>query len=156
MYKKQILVVDDEQDIAELIKYNLEKDNYNVITANSGEEVFDIVKYNIPELILLDIMLPNINGFEIASCLQEDSVFCDIPIIFLSAKDDTESVVKGLQLGGSDYIKKPFELKELSTRINMHLKLKEAHDKLIRSEQNLCEANKAKDKFFSIIAHDLQ
>ena len=109
MNNASILIVEDEPPIQELIRFNLENSNYSVITCDSGEEVENIVQADKPDLILLDIMLPGINGLEICRRLQADKTSQKIPIIILSALGEDSDVINGLELGASDYISKPFE-----------------------------------------------
>ena len=105
----KILIVDDEEKIRELIKLNLEVAGYECDEADNGEDALKLVKENSYNLVLLDIMLPNIDGYEVAENLVRDN----IPVIFLSAKDGTLDKVKGLKIGVEDYITKPFEIIEL-------------------------------------------
>lgn len=109
----KILIVDDEEKIRELIKLNLEVAGYECDEADNGEDALKLVKENNYNLVLLDIMLPNIDGYEVAENLVKDN----IPVIFLSAKDGTLDKVKGLKIGVEDYITKPFETIELLARV---------------------------------------
>lgn len=115
---KKILIVDDEEKIRELIRINLEIVGYTCFEIDDGLKVLDCIEEVKPDLVLLDIMLPGKNGFELAG----DIVKRDIPIIFLSAKDDTIDKVKGLKIGADDYITKPFETIELLARIETVLR----------------------------------
>lgn len=116
--REKILIVDDEEDIISFLKDSLEEEDYEVFTACSGEEVIEKVKLY-PDLILLDIMMPDKNGYEVCNEIR-DIVNC--PIIFLTAKSEEQDMVKGLAIGGDDYIQKPFSLKALKARINAHLR----------------------------------
>jgi CheY-like chemotaxis protein len=107
-------------------------------------------------LILLDIMMPDMSGFKVCEKLKQDASTKDIPVIFLTAHTETENVIKGFQLGAVDYVTKPFRDKELITRVETHLKLKATEEQLREKLEELKEANATKDKFFSIIAHDLK
>jgi phosphate regulon transcriptional regulator PhoB len=119
---KKILVVDDEKDIVELLQYNLEKENYKVDIAYSGEKCLEKVKTNHPDLILLDLMLPEIDGLEVCKILKNDPLTSSIPIIMLTAKGNETDIVLGLELGADDYIPKPFRLRELLARIKAVLR----------------------------------
>jgi two-component system alkaline phosphatase synthesis response regulator PhoP len=119
MYK--ILLVDDEPDIVELIRYNLERENYSVIEAFDGKQALHQIRKN-PDLILLDIMLPDINGFQVCTIIKEDEQFRDIPIIFLTALSSESDEIKGLNLGAVDYISKPISPQILSSRIKASLR----------------------------------
>lgn len=116
--KEKILIVDDEEEIISFLKDSLEEDGYEVFTACSGKEAIEKIKIY-PDLILLDIMMPDMNGYEVCRTIR-DVVSC--PIIFLTAKIEEQDIIKGLAIGGDDYIQKPFSLKQLKARINAHLR----------------------------------
>ena len=117
-----ILVIEDEKDILELISFNLKKDGFNVITSINGEEGLEKTKLHNPDLILLDIMLPGINGFQVCSSIRKSKNIKDIPVIILTALGDEKNIVKGLEKGADDYITKPFSYKVLLARIKNVLK----------------------------------
>jgi len=125
MQKKRILVVDDEEDIRELVGYNLSRDGYMVDSAVSGEEALKITKKIIPDLILLDLMLPGIDGLETARRFKNDSATGSVPIIILTAKGDEADIVTGLELGADDYVTKPFSPRILNARVKAVLRRKE-------------------------------
>lgn len=122
MAKEKILIVEDEKDIVELIKYNLEKENFKVQSANNGQKALDLVSKNQPNLILLDLMLPEIDGLEVCRKLKKDPKTSHIPIIMLTAKSAESDKIVGLELGADDYITKPFSVKELIARIKALLR----------------------------------
>jgi two-component system alkaline phosphatase synthesis response regulator PhoP len=124
MSKKTILVVDDEEDILELIKYNLSKEGYHVICAATGEDALAKAKRKLPELIILDLMLPGIDGLEACKLLKNDSKTEHIPIVMLTAKTEETDVVTGLEVGADDYIVKPFSPKVLIARVRTILRRK--------------------------------
>ena len=107
--KQTILVVDDEKDLVELIAYNLQRNGYNVLTANSGDAALEIASRELPELVLLDLMLPGTSGTEVARKLKADARTSNIPIIMLTAKSEETDVVVGLTLGADDYVTKPVQ-----------------------------------------------
>lgn len=111
----RILVVDDEQDLCEILKFNLETEGYQVETANSAEEALekDIASYN---LLLLDVMMGGMSGFQLAKQLKNSEVTAHIPIIFLTARDTENDTVTGFNLGADDYISKPFSIREVMVR----------------------------------------
>ena len=117
----RILVVDDEQDSCEILKFNLETEGYEVETANSAEEaiVLDIPSY---DLLLLDVMMGEMSGFALAKKLKADERTCNIPIIFLTARDTENDTVTGFNLGADDYISKPFSIREVLVRIRAVLR----------------------------------
>ena len=120
-FKHRILVVDDEQDLCEILKFNLETEGYEVDTANSAEEaiVKDIPSYN---LLLLDVMMGEMSGFAMAKKLKADERTCNVPIIFLTARDTENDTVTGFNLGADDYISKPFSIREVMVRIRAVLR----------------------------------
>jgi len=132
MQKKRILVVDDEDDIRELVSYNLLRDGYTVDSAVSGEKALKIIKKKIPDLILLDLMLPGIDGLETARRLKNDSSTNSIPIIILTAKGEEADIVTGLELGADDYVTKPFSPRILNARVKALLRRKEKKDDFIK------------------------
>ena len=117
MAKKRLLIVDDEADILELLRYNLEKEGYQVFAAATGEAAVELATEKIPDLIVLDLMLPGIDGMEVCRILKRDPRTMDIPIIMLTAKTEEIDVVTGLELGADDYVTKPFSPKVLIARI---------------------------------------
>lgn len=125
MAKEDILVVEDEPDISELISYNLLKEGYNVFTAASGEEGVKLAKGKIPSLVVLDLMLPGIDGLEVCKQIRNDPKTSNAGIIMLTAKGEESDVVIGLELGADDYIVKPFSPKILQARIKAVLRRKE-------------------------------
>lgn len=117
MSKEKILVVDDEEDILELVKYNLEREGFQVHCAKSGEKALKKALEDPPELIVLDLMLPGIDGLEVARRLKKNQRAASIPIVMLTAKGEESDIVTGLELGADDYITKPFSPRILVARI---------------------------------------
>jgi len=122
MSKETILIVDDEEDILELIKFNLKGEGYNILQAMTGEEAIKIAKQSGPDLIVLDLMLPGIDGLEVTRYLKNNNATMDIPIVMLTAKGEESDIVAGLELGANDYISKPFSPRELVARIRAILR----------------------------------
>jgi two-component system alkaline phosphatase synthesis response regulator PhoP len=122
MYSPKILVVDDETYIVELVKFNLEKEGYRVIVAFDGIHALEMVREENPHLILLDIMLPSMDGLEVCRTLKQDPNYNTIPIIMLTAKGDEFDTVLGLEMGADDYIKKPFSPREMVARVKARLR----------------------------------
>lgn len=114
-----ILVVDDEKLIADIVAYNLKKEHFKVLTAYDGQQALEILEKASPDLILLDIMMPEINGFDVCKAVREKYI---MPIIMLTALDDTEDKVTALEYGADDYINKPFVMKELIARVKANLR----------------------------------
>ena len=115
--RSKILIVDDEIDTLLPLKMSLEVENYLVLGASNGFEALELAKTNIPDLILLDIMMPGMDGYEVCARLKKDPVLRNIPVIMLTAKDAVREKVKGLDIGADDYVTKPFNLNELKARI---------------------------------------
>ena len=118
MAKGKILIADDENDILEILKYNLEDEGYEVITSSNGNEAIEKAKIFSPDLIILDVMMPGKNGIEVCNFLRLQPQFKQTIIIFLSAMSDENSEVKGLESGGDDYIAKPISPKILISKVN--------------------------------------
>jgi two-component system alkaline phosphatase synthesis response regulator PhoP len=123
--KNSVLVVDDEKDLLDLISYNLQRNGFKVLTATTGDAALEIASRDLPNLILLDLMLPGMNGTEVARKLKSDSRTANIPIIMLTAKSEETDVVVGLTLGADDYVTKPFSMKILLARLNTVLRRNE-------------------------------
>ena len=121
----RILVVDDEPDVLELVVYHLEKEAYRVDVADTGDKALKMARENLPSLLVLDLMLPGINGLEICRLLKRDPKTRDIPILMLTARAAEEDRIKGLELGAHDYVTKPFSPRELVLRIKNLLRLTE-------------------------------
>lgn len=116
MEKVKILVVDDEQDLCEILKFNLENEGYDVETANSAEEALTLPLSDF-SLLLLDVMMENISGFALAKRLKQSPALANIPIIFLTARNSENDTITGLGLGADDYITKPFSIREVILRV---------------------------------------
>jgi two-component system, OmpR family, alkaline phosphatase synthesis response regulator PhoP len=125
MAKEKILVVDDEEDILELLKFKLSKEGYQVTCAASGEEALRCVRSETPDLIVLDLMLPGIDGIEVARELKHDFDTKNIPIVMVTAKGEEADIVTGLELGADDYITKPFSPRILIARVKAVLRRRE-------------------------------
>jgi two-component system phosphate regulon response regulator PhoB len=119
---KHILVVDDEEDILNLVKYNLVKDGFRVTCVSSGEEAIRAAKAKLPDLVVLDLMLPGADGFTVARALKGDAKTARIPIIFLSARGEEADIVAGLELGAEDYVTKPFSPRVLVAKVRAVLR----------------------------------
>jgi two-component system alkaline phosphatase synthesis response regulator PhoP len=118
---KKILLVDDEPDIVEFLKYNLERENFEVLVSYNGKDAIKKLTLQ-PDLIVLDIMMPEMDGFEVYEEIKKSEEFREIPIIFLTAKSGETDEIKGLDLGASDYIQKPISPKKLVARIKSNLR----------------------------------
>ncbi len=153
--KGKILIVDDVAQNIQLIA-NFLKEDYELAFALRGKEAVNQALNTPFDLILLDIMMPEIDGFRVCEILKGEEKTKDVPVIFLTAKTDTESIKRGFECGGVDYITKPFNASELKARVKTHVQLKWAKETLEGKNQALAQSNRIKDKFFAIIAHDLK
>jgi len=131
------------------LEQELEDSNYIIISAFNGQTALEKVQSESPDLILLDIMMPDMDGYEVCRRIKANPFLSDIPIIFISALNETNDVVKALKSGGVDYVTKPFQAEEVIARVHTHVRL-------YRQSIELQNLNITKDKFFSIIAHDLK
>ncbi|MEZ4524969.1 MAG: hybrid sensor histidine kinase/response regulator [Desulfobacterales bacterium] len=151
-----VLIVDDNIQNLQVLADILRGRNLRIAMVKDGFKALDFVARKKTDLVLLDIMMPGIDGYEVCKRLRENEESKDIPVIFISALSDTENKIKGFEVGGVDYITKPFQREEVYARVNAHLRLKRANEKLKTANDLLREANAAKDRLFSIIAHDLR
>lgn len=122
MAEKKILIVDDEAHIRELLKFNIEKNGYIPYLASTGKEALEIARENHVDLMLLDLMIPEMDGFEVCKEIRKDNIISNVPIIMLTAKGEELDKILGLELGADDYITKPFSIRELMARIKALLR----------------------------------
>ncbi|WP_421774992.1 hybrid sensor histidine kinase/response regulator [Gracilimonas sp.] len=151
-----ILIVDDIPKNLQLLGSTLRDQGYKIAAVSKSEQVLDSARKYQPDLILLDVMMPGKNGFEVCEDLKEDPELNHIPVIFLTAKVEQESIIKGLSLGGADYVTKPFNNQELLARVDTHISLKLSKDQLTEQNQKLEELSLMKDRIYSVIGHDLR
>ena len=154
--KYTILIVDDVISNVLLLKVLLGKEKYNILTASGGREAIEITVNQQPDLILLDVMMPEMTGFEVAAHLKNNSKTANIPIIFLTALNSTEDIVKGFQAGANDFITKPFNKEELLVRVNHQISLVAAKRLILEKTEELRRTIVGRDKLYSVIAHDLR
>jgi DNA-binding response OmpR family regulator len=133
--KKKILVIDDLPENVFMLQDRLENEGYEVLTAYNGKSGIEKAQVEVPDLILLDVMMPDINGFEVCKTLVNDSSTAEIPIILVTAKTDAEDIKEGLDAGANDYIKKPINKIELLARVKSELKLSDANKLLVEVEK---------------------
>lgn len=144
-----VLVVDDQERNIQVVGATLSGAGYEVMAATSGQQALERITARMPDLMLLDVLMPGMDGFEVCRRLRDQFPVVDLPIIFLSAADETEVVVRALQEGGVDYVTKPFKKAELLARVHTHLELKRARDQLQ-------ELMAQREVFIEMMAHDLK
>ncbi len=144
-----ILVVDDNLENLKVVGNFLKEQGYRIALAFDGKSALSIIENNPIDMVLLDIMMPEMDGFEVCRQIKSKKEIANIPVIFLSAKNNTEDVIRGFELGGADYVTKPFVRSELLMRVKNHLELSAVRNRLIETLQT-------RDKLYSIIAHDLR
>jgi two-component system, sensor histidine kinase and response regulator len=147
--KSLVLVVDDVSKNLQVVGTMLRKENYRVVPATSGTQALERVRAEAPDLVLLDLMMPEMDGLEVCRRLKADPLTQRIPVIFLTASNEMEHLVQGFEMGAVDYITKPFNPPELLARVRTHLELKHARERLR-------EMNDEKNEFMGIAAHDLR
>ncbi len=158
-----ILIVDDIAENRRLLATLIsEYTDHDIMTASDGTVIFEIIENNLPDLILLDIMMPKMDGYEVAQQLQHKNLTCDIPIIFITAKTDVDSKVEAFHKGGVDYITKPFNKEELIARVNAQLNVKNLQDELKQKnklladrETHLTHLVEEKTKEIKLMAHTI-
>ncbi len=152
----RVLIVDDVPENIQILVHLLNEKGLKVNFAESGIKALKAIKNNIPDLILLDVSMPGMDGFEVCEKLKKDPLTADIPVIFLTAKVDQEDVINGLEKGAVDYVTKPFNSNELISRIFTHLELKHNRDLITRQNEELSKLNEVKNQLFSVISHDMK
>jgi len=146
---QNILIVDDVADNLRVLGDLLRDEGYKVRPVPNGKLALQVAEKEKPDLILLDIMMPDLNGFEVCKMLKEHKTLNDVPVIFISALNDTADIVKAFKCGGSDFITKPFMAEEVKARVATHLKI-------YQQQKELQKLNADKDRFITILAHDLK
>jgi len=129
--KETILIVEDEKDIVKMLDYNLKKEGFKILSVNDGEDALDLATKDQPDLIILDLMLPGMDGLEVCKALKKENKTASIPIIMLTAKSQETDKIVGLELGADDYVTKPFSPRELIARIKAVLRRAKEKDNLL-------------------------
>lgn len=152
----KILIVDDVMSNVLLLKVLLTNEKFAIATANNGRQALEQVEKENPDLVLLDVMMPDMSGFEVAQHLKSNPNTADIPIIFLTALNSTADIVKGFQVGANDFISKPFNKEELIIRVTHQISLVAAKRLILSKTEELQRTIAGRDKLYSVIAHDLR
>lgn len=151
----KILIVDDVMSNVLLLKVLLTNEKFAIATASNGRQALEQVEKENPDLVLLDVMMPDMSGFEVAQHLKSNPNTADIPIIFLTALNSTADIVKGFQVGANDFISKPFNKEELIIRVTHQISLVAAKRLILSKTEELQRTIAGRDKLYSVIAHDL-
>jgi len=168
-FQSTVLIVDDDRQQLEILTDCLEESVSTIITASNGKEALSTAKKELPDIILLDVMMPEMNGFDVCTQLKKDPRTKDIPVIFITALNDLNSILKGFSCGGVDYVSKPYHTKEILSRLNTHIRVQFQQRKMIELSLELKaakeeaeaariiaeKANKAKTNFLCNISHEL-
>lgn len=152
----KILIVDDVMSNVLLLKVLLTNEKFQIATASNGRQALDQVIKEKPDLVLLDVMMPDMSGFEVSQQLKANPETAEIPIIFLTALNSTADIVKGFQVGGNDFISKPFNKEELIIRVTHQISLIAAKRIIVAQTEELRKTIIGRDKLYSVIAHDLR
>jgi signal transduction histidine kinase len=154
-YKGKLLLVDDTDENLDLL-IEILGENYDLSVAMDGLTALERVKQDLPDLVLLDIMMPGMDGYEVCRTIKQDLFLKEIPVIFLTSKADIDSIVEGFDSGAADYVTKPFNEQELLARVNVHLDLKHAREDLKAAKIKAEESEKAKSEFLATMSHEIR
>ena len=154
--KGTILLVDDNPTNLAVLSEYLSADGFEILVSQDGESAIWQAEHEHPDMILLDILMPGLDGFETCRRLKSQSTTRHIPVIFMTALTDTPNKIHGFNLGGVDYITKPLQPEEVLARVNVHITLQQQQRQIQQQNDQLIQLNHDKDRFFSIIAHDLR
>jgi len=151
-----VLIVDDLPENLAVLGNILRNEGYQIAIANNGMQAVSITVTRKPDLVLLDVAMPQMDGLTACRLMKENPLTENIPVIFLTARTDTTDVLKGFDAGAVDYISKPFKAAELLARVSTHIELKQSRDLIIKQKSELSTLLETKDKLFSIVSHDLR
>jgi two-component system sensor histidine kinase/response regulator len=162
-----ILIVDDVMDNLDLLAEMLKKQGHAVRIARSGSEALDVIHAEPPDLVLLDILMPGMDGYEVCERIKADSATAEIPVIFLSAHAETDDILRGFDVGGVDYVGKPFQFREVAARVNNQLALSQQRKRLVQQREEIValrerdkrqfeQLNAMQERFLHATAHDLK
>lgn len=154
--KYKVLIVDDVMSNVLLLKVLLSNEGFNIVIATNGKQALEQAEKEKPDLILLDVMMPDLSGFEVAGKMKENPELADIPIIFLTALNSTADIVKGFKVGANDFVSKPFNKEELLIRVTHQISLVAAKQMILAKTEELQRTIAGRDRLYSVIAHDLR
>lgn len=154
--KYKVLIVDDVMSNVLLLKVLLSNEGFNIVVATNGRQALEQAEKENPDLILLDVMMPDLSGFEVAEKMKENPELADIPIIFLTALNSTADIVKGFKVGANDFVAKPFNKEELLIRVTHQISLVAAKQMILAKTEELQRTIAGRDRLYSVIAHDLR
>lgn len=137
-----VLIVDDTPENINILGHIMARGDLNISVAPNGEKALELIEKNKPDLILLDVLMPGIDGYEVCIKLKQDESTKDIPVIFITALSELENIVKGFKVGGVDYVKKPFQVEEVICRVASQLQLQKTRNELIQSQKDLARSEK--------------
>lgn len=155
-HKNSVLIVDDNKENIKVLGLALKEKNYNLIIAYNGVNALEILDITPIDLVLLDVMMPEMDGFEVCSRMKANPKTKDIPVIFITALTELDNIVRGFEVGGVDYITKPFKSNEMYARVQSQLEIRNQRMKLEEQTLELKETIETRDKLYSLIAHDLR
>lgn len=154
--RPKVLIVDDNKENLDLVTYFLKPQNYQLLTAGDGETALELVTRETPDIILLDIMLPKMSGFEVCEKIKKNPATRFIPIVMITALKELKDKIRALEAGADDFISKPFENVELLTRVKSLLRVKKYHDELEESNRALQRMDQFKEELAHLIVHDMK
>ena len=152
----KIVFVEDDPEVGTLIAAYLGKHDMDVVVEPRGDRAEEVIAREKPDLVLLDIMMPDMDGYEVMRRLRADPRWEDLPVIFLTALNNTEDIVKGFKLGANDYVSKPFNHEELITRVAHHIFIAASKRTILEQSEQLQRTMRNRDRMYSVIAHDLR
>jgi len=152
--REKIVVVEDEPDILELLSYSLEKEHFSVESSNNGPQGLELIQNIIPDMVLLDLMLPGMDGMEVCYRLKSNKLTQHIPIIMISAKDSESDIVLGLGIGADDYVTKPFSTRELIARVKTVLRSKNAKKTYLQDDRIIVEGLEIDPNRFQVLLNN--
>ncbi|MBM3435427.1 MAG: response regulator, partial [Bacteroidetes bacterium] len=155
-HKNSVLIVDDNKENIKVLGLALKEKNYNLIIAYNGVNALEILDITPIDLVLLDVMMPEMDGFEVCSRMKANPKTKDIPVIFITALTELDNIVRGFEVGGVDYITKPFKSNEMYARVQSQLEIRNQRMKLEEQTLEKKETIETRDKLYSLIAHDLR